>query len=108
MKILNKYTYLFLVLVLAAVIVVFAILPRFETQEFNPDKVNNISEGTVTTTTTASGNIEEEVNVEITPEIIDIEKSEIEKLLINNIATKVIDGYKSYLLIGSDERDENS
>ena len=59
MKILNKYTYLFLVLVLAAVIVVFAILPRFETQEFNPDKVNNISEGAVTTTTTASGNIEE-------------------------------------------------
>ena len=69
MKILNKYTYLFLILVLSAVIVIFAILPRFEKQEFNPDKVNNISEGTVTTTTTASGNIEEEVNVEITPEI---------------------------------------
>jgi len=53
MKILNKYTYLFLVLVLAAVIVIFAILPRFEKQEFNPDKVINISEGAVTTTTTA-------------------------------------------------------
>ena len=108
MKILNKYTYLFLILVLAAVIVIFAIIPRFEKQEFDPDKVNNISEGAVPTTTTASGNIEEEVNLEITPEIIDIEKSEIEKLLINNIATKDIDGYKSYLLIGSDERDENS
>ena len=109
MKILNKYTYLFLVLVLSAVIVIFAILPRFEKQEFNPDKISNISEGAVPTTTIASGNnFEEEENVEITPEIIDIEKSEIEKLLINNIATKDIDGYKSYLLIGSDERDENS
>ena len=108
MKILNKYTYLFLVLVLAAAIVIFAILPRFETQEFNPDKVNNISEGAVPTTTIADGNNFEEVDVEITPEIIDIEKSDIEKLLINNIATKNIDGYKSYLLIGSDERDENS
>ena len=111
MKILNKYTYLFLVLVLAAVLVIFAILPRFEKQEFNPDKVINISEGTVTTTTTTTtsgNNFEEEIDVEITPEIIDIEKSEIEKLLINNIATKDIDGYKSYLLIGSDERDENS
>ena len=112
MKILNKYTYLFLVLVLAAVLVIFAILPRFEKQEFNPDKVINISEGavttTTTTTTTSGNNFEEEIDVEITPEIIDIEKSEIEKLLINNIATKDIDGYKSYLLIGSDERDENS
>ena len=109
MKILNKYTYLFLVLVLSAVIVIFAILPRFEKQEFNPDKISNISEGAVPTTTIASGNnFEEEENVEITPEIIDIEKSEIEKLLINNIATKDIDGFKSYLLIGNDERDENS
>lgn len=108
MKILNKYTYLFLILVLSAVIVIFAILPRFEKQEFNPDKVSNVSEGAVPTTTIASGNNFEEENVEITPEIIDIEKSEIEKLLINNIATKDIDGYKSYLLIGSDERDENS
>ena len=108
MKILNKYTYLFLILVLSAVIVIFAILPRFEKQEFNPDKISNISEGAVPTTTIASDNNFEEENVEITPEIIDIEKSEIEKLLINNIATKVIDGYKSYLLIGSDERDENS
>ena len=109
MKIFNKYTYLFLFLVLSGVIVIFAIIPRFETQEFDPDNVSNISEGAVPTTTIASGNnFEEEENIEITPEIIDIEKSEIEKLLINNIATKEIDGYKSYLLIGSDERDENS
>ena len=107
MKILNKYTYLFIGLVLTATIVIFTILPRFETQEFNPDRVINISEG-ATTTTIDSGNIsEEEVNVG-TPEIIDIEKSEIEKLLMNNIATNNIVGYKSYLLIGSDERDENS
>jgi hypothetical protein len=73
MKILNKYTYLFLILVLSAVIVIFAILPRFEKQEFNPDKVSNVSEGAVPTTTIASGNnFEEEENVEITPEIIDI------------------------------------
>ncbi len=109
MKILNKYTYLLLGLVLTASLVIFIILPRFETQEFNPDKVGNVVEGLAPTSTIVDGNSpEKEESIEETPEIIEIEKSEIEKLLINNISTKEITGYKSYLLIGSDERDENS
>ena len=48
MKILNKYTYLFLGIVLLGIVILFAIIPNFETQEFNPDKVQNISENLTT------------------------------------------------------------
>ena len=45
MKTLNKYTYLFIGLLVTAVLVIFAIVPRFEKQAFDPDRVENISQG---------------------------------------------------------------
>ena len=42
------------------------------------------------------------------PEINESEQSEIEKLLVNNVATAKVANYKSYLLIGSDERSQDS
>ena len=110
MKILNKYTYLFLGIVLLGIVILFAIIPNFETQEFNPDKVQNVSENLSTNTTINSNNQNTlEGNLDsTTPVITEAEKSEIEKLLINNEASIDINGFKSYLLIGSDERDENS
>lgn len=110
MKILNKYTYLLLGLIISAVLVLFAILPSFETQEFNPDKFENVSEG-ITSTTNPFTNDEtsEENNISPPiPEITESEKSEIEKLLVNNKANIDIDGFNTYLLIGSDERNEDS
>ena len=109
MKTLNKYTYLFIGVLVTAVLVVFAIVPRFEKQAFDPDRVENISQGlTPTTSPLNEENIEENETKPLEPEIIQIEKSEIEKLLLNNRAKNVIEGYKAYLLIGSDERDKNS
>ena len=109
MKTINKYTYLFIGLLVTAVLVIFAIIPRFEKQAFDPDRVENISQGlTPTTSPLNEANIEENETKPLEPEIIQIEKSEIEKLLLNNRAKNVIEGYKAYLLIGSDERDENS
>ncbi|MCH1416338.1 MAG: LCP family protein [Gammaproteobacteria bacterium] len=88
-----------------------AIIPRFETQEFDPDRIEEISEG-VTTTTQSSGtsenNNQSNNSPSTTSEISEIEKTEIEKLLINNNADLIIDTYKTYLLIGSDERSDNS
>ena len=109
MKALNKYTYLLTGLLVTAVVVVFTIIPRFEKQAFDTERVENISEGlTPTTSVPDKENIEENETKPPEPEIIQIQKSEIEKLLINNSAKSDIEGYKSYLLIGSDERDENS
>lgn len=110
MNIFNKYTYLFLGLIISALLVVFTIIPRFETQEFDKNRVKDIAEGI--TTTTISGSpadvSQEEVADQLGADIDEVEKSEIEKLLLNNKAKFEITGYKSYLLIGSDERDSNS
>jgi len=110
MKLLNKYTYLFIGILALVLIAVFTIIPRFQTQEFDPDRVVEISEGVTTTTATQSPENNNQTNQTppTTSEISEIEKTEIEKLLLNNKAEFKIDNYKTYLLIGSDERDENS
>ena len=111
MKILNKYTYLFIGVLLTSAIVVLTIIPRFETQEFNPQRVEDISQGLTTTTSPASetlDSITENQTTSTLPEINESEQSEIEKLLVNNVATAKIANYKSYLLIGSDERSQDS
>ena len=111
MKILNKYTYLFVGVLLTSALVVLTIIPRFETQEFNPQRVEDISQGLTTTTSSASetlDSITENQTTSTLPEINESEQSEIEKLLVNNVATAKIANYKSYLLIGSDERSQDS
>ena len=92
MKILNKYTYLFLGIVVLGVVILFTIIPNFETQEFNPDKVQNVSENLSTDTTINSNsqNTLEENLDSTTPVISEAEKSEIEKLLINNEALLIL------------------
>jgi len=111
MKILNKYTYLFVGVLLTSALVVLTIIPRFETQEFNPQRVEDISQGLTTTTSSASETLDSNSENQTTstlPEINESEQSEIEKLLVNNVATAKIANYKSYLLIGSDERSQDS
>ena len=111
MKILNKYTYLFVGVLLTSALVVLTIIPRFETQEFNPQRVEDISQGLTTTTSSASETLDSNSENQTTstlPEINESEQSEIEKLLVNNAATAKIANYKSYLLIGSDERSQDS
>ena len=111
MKILNKYTYLLIGILGLISIVLLAVMPRFETQEFDPDRIEEISEGVTTTTQsseTSETNNQENNSPSTTSEISEIEKTEIEKLLINNNADLIIDNYKTYLLIGSDERSDNS
>ena len=111
MKILNKYTYLFIGVLLTSVLVVFSIVPRFETQEFDPQRVEDISQGVTTTTPSVSemidGNTKNQTTTTV-PEINESEQSKIEQLLVNNVATAKIANYKSYLLIGSDERSQDS
>ena len=111
MNILNKYTYLFVGVLLTSALVVLTIIPRFETQEFNPQRVEDISQGLTTTTSSASETLDSNSENQTTstlPEINESEQSEIEKLLVNNVATAKIANYKSYLLIGSDERSQDS
>ena len=50
MKIFNKYTYLFLGILVIATIVIFNFIPNLETEEFDQEVIDDIIEGVTTTT----------------------------------------------------------
>ena len=113
MKIFNKYTYLFLGLIVVAAIVILNFIPNLETEEFDQQVIDNIIEG-VTTTTEPTQNENEEVissddatiNTENEENIIITEEDlpKIGDLLKFNQVDKEITNFDAYLLIGSDER----
>ena len=113
MKIFNKYTYLFLGLIVVAAIVILNFIPNLETEEFDQQVIDNIIEG-VTTTTGPTQNENEEVvssddatiNTENEENIIITEEDlpKIGDLLKFNEVDKEITNFDAYLLIGSDER----
>jgi len=86
---------------------VYNLIPQFDTTEFNQNSIVQISEGSTTTLnpsqspTTTIQEIEDE-------EMIDIEASEVEILLENNFTINITEQFVTYLLVGSDRRSENS
>ena len=50
MKIFNKYTYLFLGILVIATIVILNFIPNLETEEFDQEVIDDIIEGVTTTT----------------------------------------------------------
>ena len=106
MKIFNKYTYLFLGILVLATIVILNFIPDLETEEFDQKVIDDIIEGV--TTTTIEQNIDQNTIDSIDPidelvltveEISDIDKA----LLFNEFENEITD-FDVYLLIGSDER----
>ena len=110
MKIFNKYTYLFLGILLLAGLIIFNFLPDLNREEFDQEVIDNIVEG-VTTTTIKSLENENDDSNEITPlpfdeEIVlsESDESNIQEILKFNSFENKITGFDTYLLIGSDER----
>ena len=56
MKILNKYTYLFLGILVVSAIVILNFIPNLETEEFDQEVIDDIIEGVTTTTLPSSNN----------------------------------------------------
>ena len=106
----NKYYYLLGTIVAIGFSAYLFIFPNFDTAEFDTEVIENISKGV--TTTLVSNENNEEINEEIAgSEGIDIENenpSTVNKFLVNSTAEKDIENFTVYLLIGSDERSENS
>jgi len=106
----NRYYYLLGTIVAIGISAYLFVFPNFETAEFDAEVIENISKGV--TTTVVSNENNEEINEETADsEDIDIEKenpSTVNKFLVNSTAEKDIENFTVYLLIGSDERSENS
>ena len=97
----------FVILFSVGGILIYNLIPQFDTTEFNQNSIVQISEGSTTTLnpeespTTTIQDIEDE-------ELIDIQPSEIEILLENNSTINITEEFVTYLLVGSDRRSENS
>ena len=100
---LNKQ-YILLIIILSISAGAFLLFPSFEREDFDTDIVEDISSGTISTTTTlddeSNSSIEEEIEVDI--EVF--ETSIYDTLLINNETKRIDEKFISYLIIGSDER----
>ena len=109
----NRSIVLGTVLVMVAVSVFIFLVPNFEREEFDRDKIEDISLGITTTSEVQQENNNDEINDNNSQNqieeliISENEKSEIEKLLINNEGDLNLD-ISAYLIIGSDERSLNS
>ena len=102
MKINKQYILLIIILSISAG--AFLLFPSFEREDFDTDIVEDISSGTISTTTTlndeSNSSIEEEIEVDT--EVF--ETSIYDTLLINNETKRIDEKFISYLIIGSDER----
>ena len=109
-KYLNKYTYLLIGLIVLIITTIFIIIPNFQTEEFSQEVIEDIIEGVTTTSIQYN---EEEILTEESSNLL-FEELEISKEQSNQItknfnmfvATEDIEGFDTYLLIGSDERSE--
>ena len=111
-KYLNKYTYLLFGLIALIIISIFIIVPNFQTEEFSQKVIEDIIDG-VTTTSIKNNNEESQTqevneNKEDSLEISKEETSEITKKFTAFSADKDVVGFDTYLLIGSDERNEKN
>ena len=105
---LNKQSFLLLGIALVGV-AAYLLIPNFDREEFNPDIVEDISSGTITTTTISAISEENNPEVEIEDQDEEIfETSIYDSLLINNSTKRIDQIFTSYLIIGSDERNESS
>ena len=109
----KRYVLLFVVIFALGSFSYSLLIPSFETTEFDPDVIEDISKGiTTTSTTTEVSNNEDtqeiisEIEVEEPIEIAD--KDIAEELIKFTIATSSLEKFTTYLIIGSDERTANS
>ncbi len=90
------------------------LIPSFETTEFDPEVIEDISQGITTTSTTSEiNNNNEELQVtrneKTAEEIIEIPDRDIAEDLIKfTIANSSLKNFTTYLIIGSDKRTVNS
>jgi len=111
-KYLNRYTYVLLGLIILIIIGIFIIIPNFQTEEFSQEVIENIIDGV--TTTSMQNNNEESQTQEVSESAKDVleiskeQQNEITKKFTAFSANKDITGFDTYLLIGSDERNEET
>ena len=109
----KSYIFVLILLFGVSILTYQLIVPQFSKQEYDKETVQNISEGITTTTEVRLNEAEETVDIETEDPLdaendLNIDSIVEDELLKFNEAEKLEGLFTSYLLIGSDERTENS
>ena len=109
----KRYIVLFIVIFAIGALAYSFLVPSFETTDFNPEVIEDISKGITTTSTTSEVNnndvTEEVINEEIVEEAIEIvDEDTAQELIKFTVADTLLENFSTYLIIGSDERTANS
>ena len=109
----KRYLLLFIIIFAIGGLAYSFLIPSFETTEFDPDVIEDISKGITTTSTTVqtNNNVEDpkEINSEDIEESIEIvDENTAQELIKFTIANTSLENFTTYLIIGSDKRTNNS
>ena len=109
----KRYLLLFVVIFAIGAFAYSFLVPSFETTDFNPEVIEDISKGITTTSTTSEVNnnddTQEVINEEIVEEPIEIvDEDTAQELIKFTVADTLLENFSTYLIIGSDERTANS
>ena len=108
----KRYILLFIVIFAIGALAYSFLVPSFETTDFNPDVIEDISKGITTTSTTSDVNnddTQEVSNEEVVEEPIEIvDEGTAQELIKFTVADSSLENLTTYLIIGSDERTDNS
>ena len=109
----KRYLLLFVVIFAIGALAYSILVPSFETTDFDPEVIEDISKG-ITTTSTTSEIINNEDSQEINNEEVVEESIEIvdegtaQQLIKFTVADTSLENFTTYLIIGSDRRTANS
>ena len=109
----KRYILLFLIIFAIGALAYSFLVPSFETTDFNPEVIEDISKGITTTSTTSEVNniddTQEVINEEVVEEKIEIvDEGTAQELIKFTVADTSLENFTTYLIIGSDERTANS
>ncbi len=89
-------------------VLIYNLIPQFETTEFNQESIIQISEGATTTISSSDTSPSTTTTDVFDEELIDIQPSEIQTILANNSTNDISEYFETYLLVGSDKRSKDS
>ncbi len=109
----KRYLLLFVVIFAIGALAYSILVPSFETTDFDPEVIEDISKGITTTSTTSEISNNEDSqeinNEEVVEESIEIVDEGIAQQLIKfTVADTSLENFTTYLIIGSDRRTANS
>jgi len=109
----KRYIVLFIVIFAIGALAYSFLVPSFETTDFNPEVIEDISKGITTTSTTSEVNNNDDTQEAINEEVVDepieiVDKGTAQELIKFTVADTSLENFTTYLIIGSDKRTANS